>query len=132
MIAKKKEVEQIKTKKVFSAPAILQVGSPTKDGGLRLKVETNELSENEIAMLMKQFNNKFGWILFSANKMNDDNIPEQQADSEGRKMKTPSQRLRATLFVYYTQRIDKSKTFDQFYVEQMEKIIDRFKADLDD
>ena len=64
--------------------------------------------------------------------MNDDNIPEQQADSEGRKMKTPSQRLRATLFVYYTQRIDKSKTFDQFYVEQMEKIIDRFKANLDD
>lgn len=132
MPTKKKEVEQVKTKKVFSAPAILQVGSPTKDGGLRLKAETNELSENEIAMLMKQFNNKFGWILFSANKMNDEDIPEQQADAEGRRMKTPSQRLRAVLFIYYQQRVDKSKTFDQFYVEKMEKIIDRFKAELDD
>lgn len=129
MTQKKKEAI---TKKVFQTPAILDVGSPTKDGGIRLKIETNEIAAEDIAFLMKEFNGRFGWFLFSANKIENDLIPEKDADAEGRRIKTPSQRLRAVLYLWYQQINDKSKTFDQFYVEQMEKVINKVKEKLDD
>lgn len=44
--------------------------------------------------------------------------------------KTPSQRLRGVIYVYYSQKGIK-EDFDTFYRNQMEKIIDKIKSYLD-
>lgn len=44
--------------------------------------------------------------------------------------KTPSQRLRAVMFVWWKQ-VESARTFDDFYLEHMEKMIDHIKSKLE-
>lgn len=71
-----------------------------------------------------------GWLLFSPNDdLTDKDIPEVKADTQLSE-KSPSQRLRDVLFVYYKQSGSK-QTWEQFYVMQMSKIIDIVKENLE-
>ncbi len=110
----------------FTAPAILTRIAYLKDGGLSIGFSTNELKDEE-KLIASRFHNKFGWLLFSENEMNDTDIRHGQADDTG---KTPSQRLRAVLFVYWKQ-LGEQGDFDDFYRTQMNRIIDGLKAKLD-
>lgn len=76
-------------------------------------------------MLMDQ-----GWLLFAPNDdLTDKDIPEVKADTQLSE-KSPSQRLRDVLFVYYKQSGSKLP-WEQFYVNQMSKIIDIVKSNLE-
>ncbi len=111
---------------IFTAPAILKVGSPTAEGGMRLRAETNALSDEEKLMLLK-FDGDFGYIMFSKNSISDKDIPKEDAPN---KDKTPSKRLRACLFVRWTQTGSKGD-FERYYTERMEEIINKVKDLLD-
>jgi hypothetical protein len=111
---------------IFQAPAILHVGSPTKDRGMRIRLETNEISDEEKLMLLK-FDGTFGWILFSPNAFKDTDLPTEQAED---KNKTPSKRLRSVLFIRWKQLGEKGD-FETFYRDSIEKIINRIKETLD-
>ena len=50
----------------FTSAAILTVGAPTNDGGMRIRLETNELKDEEKIILLK-YNNTFGSEVHSAN-----------------------------------------------------------------
>ena len=52
-------------------------------------------------------------------------------DSEKTDGKTPSQRLRAVLFVYWKQHKQKEIEFDIFYVRYMNRLIDQIKEKLE-
>jgi hypothetical protein len=109
--------------KPFTSPAILTVGAPTKDGGMRLKLETQELS-NEQKVELLNYNNTFGNFLFAPNPLQESDIPKEPAKREG---KTPSERLRGVLFLIYKETGGKEENFYQFYLEQMEKMINHYK-----
>lgn len=112
--------------KTFTAPAILTRISALSDGGLSLGFHTNELKLEDKSTALS-FQGKFGWICFRENEFSDADIPDTDAPDED---KSPSQRLRAALFVLYKQRGEKSD-FESFYRENMERAISRVKNLLD-
>ena len=73
------------------------------------------------------------------NPISSDNISQEELDAlDGFKLdsektdgKTPSQRLRAVLYVYWKQHKQKDIEFDIFYLKYMNRTIDRIKDKLD-
>lgn len=110
----------------FQAPAILTRASVTKDGGLSLGFHTNELSVEDKVIALSYFQ-KFGWILFKESEFEEKDIPQVDATDES---KSPSQRLRAVLFILWKQEGEKGD-FEVFYRANMEKAINRVKRFLD-
>lgn len=96
------------------------------DGGLSLNIHTKELETAEKAIAM-DYQNKSGWLLFSENQISEKDIPAQDSSYEG---KTPSQRLRAVLYILYTQK-PQSITFEEYYRRNMETFIQVVKTKLD-
>lgn len=113
--------------KTFQAPATLTSVAFTADGGLRLTFHTQELTAEE-KVIASQYHQQFGWLLFKANEFSTEDIPKDEASDEG---KSPSQRLRAVLFVAWQQRGAKGD-FESYYRRQMQRITDRVKEALDD
>ncbi len=109
--------------KPFTAPAIITIGAPTKDGGMRLKLETQELTNAQKVELL-EYNNTFGNFLFSPNPIQDSDIPKEAAKREG---KTPGERLRGVLYLIYRETGGIPEKFYEYYLEQMEKIISHYK-----
>lgn len=100
--------------------------SSKADGSASLRFSTQELTGEDFA-IFKNTQNQFGWLVFSENEVDLKEVPKEDAD-EGNK--TPSKRLRNTLFVYWKQQ-GENGDFESFYREKMEKFINRVKAELD-
>lgn len=114
-------------KKIITVPGILTRISYSKDGGLSLGFSTQELNAEE-KMALADMYQQFGHLAFSPNQIGLGDMPSEQAED---KSKTPSKRLRASLFVLFTQQGGKAKDFEPFYVDMMERIITRVKNKLD-
>lgn len=100
-----------------------------KDGGLKISVDTQELPSDEKALLFG-FSNKQIWAVFKETEIKPEEIEIVEPDTEFKSDKTPSQRLRAVLFRYYEQNYSTQKTFEEFYREIMEKLINQYKDKL--
>lgn len=111
--------------KVFQVPAVLDGVTPRKDGGVSLRFVTQEVSKQQKVALM-EFYQAFGWIQFSDQAIH--SVPKEAPTREAG-VKTPSQRLRATLFVLWQERYS-DEPFDPWYEKQVEKIINRIKQEL--
>ena len=107
----------------FTSPAILTVGAPTRENGMRLRIETQELT-NEEKLLLLEYNNTFGHFLFSANPLQERDIPKEAAKREG---KTPSERLRGVLYLIHKENGGTDANFYEYYLLHMEKIIMHYK-----
>lgn len=105
-------------------PVLISKVETMGDKTLRIKLDTNELTNEAMADVMIWYG-KFGNIIFKENATdfkNEDllNIPDAIIDKDE---KTPSQRLRNTMFIYWEQKGKPTKTFDEFYRKQMELLI---------
>ena len=109
----------------FSVQAVLTRVGSTVDGGLSLGLHTKELTAEEKVSAMG-FHNQTGWMVFSPNAIDDSDIPTTLAETG---QKTYSQRLRAVLFVLFTQ-LGEPGDFEQFYRNKMESLINEVKAKL--
>ena len=97
-----------------------------KDGSLGMSVETPELTTEEKVALMELQGVYLTTLLLPKDTPN---APTIKVDTE-LNTKTPSQRLRATLFVLWKQKGEQGQ-FESFYNLYMEKIIDRLKSELE-
>lgn len=111
---------------VFTIAASLDGVQPLKDGGVSLRFHTQETSTADKVTLM-EFYQSFGWVMFSANQISEDNIPKTSASSD--QGKSPSQRLRAVLYVYWQQQGGKGD-FEAFYNQNLEYVINTYKEKL--
>lgn len=112
-------------KRKIEVPSQISKVSTLAGGGMSLVVHTQDMTDAEKVTLMS-FQNKAGYFLFSENEFSEDDVPKQDAQYEG---KTPSQRLRDVLFVYYKQ-IGSTEDFETYYRSQIEKIIFKVKEKL--
>lgn len=112
---------------IFDVAGILTLGAPTHDGGMRLRVETQELQDAEKLALIKT-NGKFGHFLFKENDFQQEDIPTEDIED---KSKSPAKRLRAVLFILHIQSGGKKEEFEPFYRERMERLITQIKTRLD-
>jgi hypothetical protein len=100
-----------------------------KDGSAKLTFDTRELQADEIFTIMS-LRHVEGFLCFSPNEEEAADIPEGRAEVDE---KTPSERLRAVLFIWYKQETESGKfvgLFETFKKEKMEKIIEGVKSKL--
>lgn len=112
--------------KGFTVSSQLTKASPLADGGMSVGFHTKELTAEEKLNIMNHFQRP-GWLLFSEDELTPADVPAQSSEYEGY---TPSQRLRAVLFVLWKQLGGKGN-FDDFYREKMEAFINLIKNKLD-
>lgn len=107
---------------MFRVPAIIHKVATMVDGGLSLTVHTQEM-EGESEVELFKLRKKTGWFLFAENPddLQVDDLEPVEVDE-----KTPSQRLRSVLYVYWKAKGSK-KTFNSFYNDYMEKLIETLK-----
>ena len=120
--------------------------STLSDGSLRIHIGTPELS-NETMVNLFNLNRKTGYVLLSPYPINQnqkdavekaaENIEHESTEFGN---KTPSQRLRAVLYVYWEKTQPKQINpdsgnielveFDLFYKRELNKIVEHYKTKL--
>lgn len=109
-------------------PATLDAANRKKDRSVSLRLTSmQELSNQEFAVI-DTLHGASGWMLFSPEELQEKDIPK---DSPPSSKKTPSQRLRAALFVLWEQ-TSRSQDFESFYKQRMERIIEAVKQEFVD
>ena len=111
---------------MIKIPSYLTGFSSKNDGSAGIRFATQELSDQDF-LEIKRHLNAFGWLLFQENPISLDDLPKEQAED---KNKTPSKRLRATLFILWKQEGEKGD-FETYYRTKMEKLIEHIKSKLD-
>lgn len=117
--------------KAIQLPAQLNPISRRKDKSLKLSFETSEMGTEAIVTLMA-LEGLEGWLSFAPNQTDLPEAPVENAEVEG---KTPAQRMRAVLFILFKQAVAKGKyvgTFDGYYGEQVEKILNALKDKIEE
>jgi hypothetical protein len=106
---------------------VLITGIASKiDGSIKVTLETRELNSKDAASLFA-LRNLEAWAVLAPNEITEVNLPTEKADpSLG--TKTPSQRLRNVLYVYWQQ--NKNGDFESYYRTQIERIIEQLKERL--
>lgn len=99
--------------------------SSQKDGSVAFRVHTAELRASEAGAVM-QYHGKACRVLIAPHDVEPDETMEVDAEREH---KTPSQRLRSVLFLWFKQE-GKIGEFDAFYRHRMEQLIEHVKAKL--
>lgn len=112
---------------MIQTPSIIHKIGTLVDGSIRITLDTPELTPDSMTQLF-ELRNKSGWFLFSPNKINSDalSLPDVRTDSA----KTPGQRLRGVLFLIW-QSLHSKDTFETFYIQEMERIIEMQKERLE-
>lgn len=109
--------------------AIVEAISSKVDGTVSIKIGTQELDSSNAGSLFS-LRGKFIKVLLSDSNIT--TLESELVDStqlvSGKKNKTPSQRLRAVLFRLSEQQ---QQEFEQFYNNELEKIITHYKSKLE-
>ena len=121
-------VETKEQVKAFQVQATLEGVSLLKDNGVSLRFHTNELTPEDKTAITRYYQ-QFGWLLFGAQEHDEEGLRLEliRKDTGG---KSPSQRLRAVLFVAYQQSGQLELTFEQYYDMKMERFINSVKDKL--
>lgn len=111
-------------------PASLKKVTSRADKTYDLTFSTRELAGEEAAYLLGEILSE-GWLLYAKNETDiaETEVPKEQADSMTGG-KTPSQRLRAVIYVYWEQR-GKKGSFENFYRSTLETLIENIKEKLE-
>ena len=118
--------------KITQAPAYL-IGLKTKaSGAWEMKFETQENMSPEVINYFSKKRDNLGYLTYMAREVKADDlieIPDVEASPKG---KTPSERLRNVIFIFYknNKKPDSKETFDNYYKRMMEKNIDEWKEKL--
>lgn len=112
---------------MIKVPAYFQGFSSKVDGSASLRFSTQELNSEDFATLQKHLN-LFGWLMFAEENLEAVNIPKEEIHED--ENKSPSKRLRATLFVLWKQ-CGSEGDFESFYKKKMEIFIDTVKTKLE-
>lgn len=110
-------------------PAIINPPRIRKDGSASISFDTRELNSEELFTIMSLRNSE-GWLCFAPNE-GELVVPEDKAEVEG---KSPSERLRNVLYIWYLQETKAGKyvgIFENFKNDKMEKIISTVKSKLE-
>ncbi len=114
-------------------PVVINPPSIRKDGSASIKFDTRELSGEEYMMILG-YRNTEGWLLYSPNEITAKDIEELPKDAELDNV-SKSKRQKSVLFLLWKQATEKGKytgSFDTYYSEKMEQIIQKLKDQIDD
>ena len=111
---------------MFNVPAQFTGASHKVDGSMSARFTTGELTAKYKLQLIEHLN-LAGWLQFSEDKI----IEVPKEDSGFEEGKSPSERLRSIIYVYWKEKMsDKEPIFDTFYKKAVEKQIEAYKTKL--
>lgn len=120
-----------KNKDLFQVPAQITKLETMNDGGIRIVLDTQEITDpEELMKLFKIRKGSVGWFLFKETEIVDEDVPDEAVSLDEGETKTPSQRYRAVLFVFWKQIKGGVGNFNDFYRSTMEKLIENVKSKL--
>ena len=96
------------------------------DGGANLRFATQELNQEEF-LKIQQYHKSYGWIMFKPNQFDEDDLPKEHAEDDG---KSPSKRLRSVMYVLWQHKGNQGD-FESYYRKNMEMIINQIKGKLE-
>lgn len=99
------------------------------DGSLSITIGTPELSPLKVGEIYG-LRKKSCFVYFSSKQIEGNEVKMVDSLDPELKSKTPSQRLRNSLYVWHQQDPQGYKDFDSFYKSKMELFIDNVKANL--
>ncbi len=115
---------------LFQVSSIITKVETMVDGGCKIVATTQELTPDE-SMSLFSLKGKLGWLLFSENSIVVNDIPDEPApEFDGDK--SPSQRLRSMLYVYWKENTKQTIPFNTFYGQWIDKKINEIKETLPD
>jgi hypothetical protein len=115
---------------VLKVPSQIVKVETMSDGGMKVVLNTNEMTAAEKAELMEQ-HNKFGWMVFAPTAdISEQDIPDEPIEFEGHK--TYSEQLRNVLFRLHEAQGGKPEEFESYRSKVMTKLINGYKAKIDD
>ena len=112
--------------KAINTPAIITGIRAKVDGSLGLSISTPEMTPEQKVLFMQLQNLNVDMLI---NPLESENVEIERIDKEI-ETKTPSQRLRAVLFLWWKKEGGQG-LFEEFYRLNMEKLIDYVKKKLD-
>lgn len=112
----------------LQAPATISKVLTMSDKTIRLNIDCQEMPPEEEAKIF-ELRGKLGWFLFADQLMKVEDVKDLPEIKVEKGQKTPSERLRSVIFVFWEQNGAKGD-FDSFYRGQIEKIINRIKEEL--
>lgn len=111
-------------------PAQLTKVTSRSDRSYKLEFSTRELNGKDAAILLDDLMSE-GWLLWSSTgELEDKDVPKEKADTGLLGGKSPSQRLRAVLYILWEQS-GKSGQFEDYYRRRIETIIETVKDKLE-
>lgn len=112
--------------------AILESFRSLKDKTLKLSFETQEPTAEQLQQIAVNAQ-KYGYLVFSGNQLTSEQLDEidKAKNDLYDSNKTPSKRLRNVLFVSFEQNNKGYKTFEDYYLFQMEQMINHYKSKLE-
>ena len=115
-------------KPILTVPVQVVGFQPKVDRSWTMKFETRELDGQEVALLADSYQGE-GWLIFSPNTeaIAVTDIPTEAAEAGG---KSPGERLRGRVFVYWKQHVDKGD-FESYWRTYVQKQIDRINEEID-
>lgn len=117
-----------KNKIILKVPSIISRIQTMADGGLRLFVDTQEITTEDKADVMG-LHNKIGYFVFAEQDILQEDIKDLPEIKLEIGEKSPSARLRAVLFIFWEQQ-KIQEPFDIFYRRKMESFIEAVKEKL--
>jgi len=121
-------------KNIIKIPATLSKYEGMSHNSMKVQFHTQENLSDDMKNVITSRHEKYGHLLFLHEEAEDDiiletikSLPKLVVDKEE---KTPSQRLRGVLFILYEQNKKEGQTFDEFYRQYMERLIDNIKSKL--
>ena len=107
---------------IFQVPSTINKIITMSDGGLRLYVDTQEISTDEKALVFS-LHKKLGWFVYKeAEIVEQDIIDIPDEMQEFKNEKSSSEILRNRLYVYYTKTFGKKEGFETWRRNEMDKI----------
>ena len=118
--------DQKEKEEILQIPATISKIVTMGFKSLRLQIDTQEnLSEEQMQKIMPKYDQLGYFTFLIGNKISPDlllEVPDIVQDNK----KTPSQRMRNVLYILWKES-NKNVSFDIFYINQMEKIIEWLK-----
>jgi hypothetical protein len=116
--------------RALALPVVIGGIKTRKDRSINLSIDTAYEMRAEEASRLFDLHLTQAWMVLSPNDdITEEDIPEVKADAETGS-KSPGQRLRAVLYVYWKQR-GKPGSWENFYLSQMDKLIELVKDKLE-
>ena len=116
--------------KLFQAPGTAGPMRTLVDGGIKINIDVQEMQSEDMARLF-QYDRKNVWFLLKGGKITKDEILKIPKVVLETGQKSPSQRLRDRMFVYYKRFHPKTEGFDNWYNMTLDKIGQSYLEKLD-